>query len=53
MAGFDNDTISKICERGGKGQMDAIQAVYLKLEPYATPRSHINGVCVEGYKIKK
>jgi len=53
MAGFDNDTISKICKRGGEGQMDAITAVYPKLEPFSTPRSHLDGVCIEGYKIKR
>jgi hypothetical protein len=30
-----------------------IQAVYPKLEPFATPRSHINGVCVEGIQNQK
>ena len=53
MAGMDNDTITRFCKRGGEGSRAAMKDTYPKLEPYADPRSHAGGVCLEGYKIKK
>ena len=53
MAGLNNDTITQFCKIGGKGAKAAMEDNYPKLVPYADPRSHADGVCLEGYKIKK
>ena len=53
MSGMDNDTITRFCNRGGEGARAAMKDNYPKLEPYAYPRSHAGGVCLEGYKIKQ
>ncbi len=52
MAGFDNDTIAKFCKAGGGGEYTAVTDAYPMLQPISKPRTHADGVCIEGYKIK-
>jgi hypothetical protein len=53
MSGMDHDTIIKFCHAAGSGEFAAMKEAYPQLEPFSTPRSSADGVCIEGYKIKK
>jgi len=53
MAGFDNDLIAKFCKAGGGGELSAVTKAFPMLEPIHKPRTHADGVCIEGYKIKQ
>ena len=53
MSGMDHDAITKFCKEASSGEYAAVTEAYPKLEVFSNPRSHENGVCIEGYKIKR
>jgi len=53
MAGFDNALIAQFCQNVSQGELKAMTSAYPKLAPYCVPRTSADGVCKEGYKIKK